>query len=228
MSNYKWVKLDDMYAELRKEDFSSVSSFEVNEINPLLMKKLEENGIDFDLEGDGFFEPCRYVLTTIDTKVVEITAPLYEFDLKIGDYVLISESYTEEVNDPNEYELVKSIYFRCCQEVAIEQAKVFEKEFMEKSLDGISSFVKISSNPHRQPNYFYEQYIPTGYIKVCEKNIAFTRDMHDVVFIKSMDAKGKVVTIKVPDLYKGLVIGKGGENIKRIAKLINAKRINVI
>ena len=120
MSNYKWVKLDDMYAELRKEDFSSVSSFEVNEINPLLMKKLEENGIDSDLEGDGFLEPCRYVLTTFDTKIVEITAPLYEFDLKIGDYVLISESYTEEVNDPNEYKLVKSIYFRCCQEVATE------------------------------------------------------------------------------------------------------------
>lgn len=39
MSNYKWVKLDDMYAELRKEDFSSVPSFEVNEIDPLLMKK---------------------------------------------------------------------------------------------------------------------------------------------------------------------------------------------
>ena len=228
MSNYKWVKLDDMYAELRKEDFSSVSSFEVNEINPLQMKKLEENGIDSDFVGDGFFEPCRYVLTTFDTKMVEITAPLYEFNLKTGDYVLISESYTEEVNDPNEYKLVKSIYFRCCQEVATEQSKVFEKEFMEKSLDGISSFVTISSTPDRQPNYFYEQYIPTGYIKVCEKNRAFTRDIHDVVFIKSMDAKGKVVTIKVHDLYKGLVIGKGGENIKRIAKLINAKRINVM
>ena len=208
MSNYKWVKLDDMYAELRKEDFSLVSSFEVNEINPLQMKKLEENGIDSDFVGDGFFEPCRYVLTTFDTKMVEITAPLYEFNLKTGDYVLISESHTQKVNDPNEYGLVKSIYFRCCQEVATEQSKVFEKEFMEKSLDGISSFIKISSNPDRQPNYFYEQYIPTGYIKVCEKNIAFTRDMHDVVFIKNMDAKGKVVTIKVPDLYKGLVIGK--------------------
>jgi len=229
MSNYKWVKLDDTYAELRKEDFSSVPSFEVNEIDPLLMQKLEKNGVDSYLEGDGFFEPLRYVLTSLDTKFIEILAPLYEFDLKIGDYVLISESHTQEVRDPNEYELVKSIYFRCCQEVATEQTEVFEKEFMANSLDdGISSFVIISSNSDRQPNYFYEQYIPTGYIKVCEKNIAFTRDMHDVVFIKNMDAKGKVVTIKVHDLYKGLVIGKGGENIKRIAKLINAKRINVI
>ena len=35
MSNYKWVKLDDMYAELRKEDFSSVSSFEVTGVKSL-------------------------------------------------------------------------------------------------------------------------------------------------------------------------------------------------
>ena len=229
MSNYKWVKLDDMYAELRKEDFSSVSSFEVNEIDSLLMKKLEENGIDSYLEGDGFFEPCRYVLTAVDTKVVEITAPLYEFDLKIGDYVLISKSYTEEVRNPDEYELVKSIYFRCCQEVATEQAKVFEKEFKAKSLDdGISSLITTFSIPDYEPNRCYEQYIPTGYIKVCEKNLPFTHNRHNVVFIKKMDAKGKVVTIKVHDLYKGLVIGKGGENIKRIAKLINAKRINVM
>ena len=81
MSNYKWVKMSDNYTELRKEDFSSVHGFEVNEINPLIMKKLEENGIDYELEGDSFLEPCRYVLTTFDTKIVEITAPLYEFDL---------------------------------------------------------------------------------------------------------------------------------------------------
>lgn len=43
-----------------------------------------------------------------------------------------------------------------------------------------------------------------------------------------MDAHGKVVDIIVPNEFKGLVIGKSGENIKRIAKLINAKRINVI
>lgn len=228
MSNYKWVKMSDNYTELRKEDFSSVHGFEVNEINPLIMKKLEENGIDYELEGDSFLEPCRYVLTTFDTKIVEITAPLYEFDLKIGDYVLISESYTDEENNPNEYELVKSIYFRCCQEVADEQAKVFEDLFNERTLDGISSVVTISSNPDRQPNYFYEQYIPTEYIKVCEKNIPFTRDKHDVVFIKKMDAKGQVVTIKIDDFYKGLVIGKGGENIKRISRMINARKIKVI
>ena len=48
------------------------------------------------------------------------------------------------------------------------------------------------------------------------------------VFIKKMNAKGKVVTIKVHDFYKGLVIGKGGKNIKKVAALINAKYIKVI
>lgn len=229
MSNYKWVKMSDSYTELRQEDFSSVPSFEVNDIDPILEKKLEENGIDsWIIEGDVFLEQYRSVLGISGRKSVAITAPLYEFDLDSEQYVLISETYTDEAIDPSEYELVKETYFRCSEEVAHEQAKIFEEQFIEKSLDGISSFVTISSNFYQEPNYFYEQYIPEGYIKVCEKNCSFTRVKHDVVFIKKMDAKGQTVTIKLHDLYKGLAIGKGGENIKRIAKLINAKRINVI
>ena len=229
MSNYKWVKMSDNYVELRKEDFSSVPSFEVNEIDPILMKKLEENEIDHWLEGDGFLEACQYVLSAIDRKFVTIIAPLYEYDLNSGEFVLLSETYTDETVDPAEYEQVKETYYRCIEEVANEQAKIFEEQFIEKTLDdGISSFVTISSDPYDEPNYFYEQYIPEGYIKVCERNCPFTRTRHEVVFIKKMDANGQVITIKVHDLYKGLVIGKGGENIKRISKLINAKRINVI
>lgn len=229
MSNYKWVKMSDNYVELRKEDFSSVPSFEVNEINPILMKKLRENGIDSWIEDDVFSEDCRYVLTAVDSKVVTITAPLYEFDLDTGSFILIAESYSEVTNDPAEYEWVKETYLRCIEEVVSEQAKIFEEQFKEKSLDdGISSFMTISSDSYQEPNYFYEQYIPEGYIKVCARNCPFTRVKHEVVFIKKMDAKGQPVTIKVHDLYKGLVIGQDGENIKRIAKMINAKRINVI
>ena len=40
MSNYKWVKISANYVELRKEDFSSVPSFEVNNLDPILMKKM--------------------------------------------------------------------------------------------------------------------------------------------------------------------------------------------
>lgn len=228
MSNYKWVKMSDEYVQLRKEDFSWLPNCQVNDIDPILMKKLEDNGIDSSVEGDGFLEACSYVLSAVDQKVIMITAPLYEFNLDTGSFVLISESYTDEAIDPAEYEWVKATYSLCVEDVASEQAEVFEKLFIEKTLDGISSVVTISSNPYKEPNYFYEQYIPKGYIKVCERNCPFTRVKHDVVFIKKMDAKGQEVTIKVPDLYKGLVIGKSGENIKRITKQINAKRINVI
>lgn len=231
MSNYKWVQMSEGCIELRKDDFSSISFLEVNlnSMNPLLLDKLDDNRVDAFIEGDGVFETPRYVLNAIDRKFVTITAPLYEYDLDSGEFVLISESYTDEVIDPAEYEWVKKTYLHCVEEVASEQIKIFKEQFMEKSLDdGISSFVTISSDPDLEPNYFYEQYIPEGYIKVCEKNCPFTRTRHEVVFIKKMDAKGQTVTIKIHDLYKGLVIGKGGENIKRIAKLINAKRINVI
>lgn len=223
--------MSEGYVELRKEDFSSISFLKVNlnSMNPLLLDKLNDNGIDTFIEGDGVFETPRYVLNAIDRKFVTITAPLYEYDLNSGKFVLISESYTDDAIAPAEYEWVKETYYRCVEEVTNEQARIFEEQFMEKSLDdGISSVITISSDPDREPNYFYEQYIPEGYIKVCERNCPFTRTKHDVVFIRKMDAKGQTVTIKIADLYKGLVIGKGGENIKRIAKLINAKRINVI
>lgn len=228
MSNYKWVKMSDEYVQLRKEDFSQIPSFEVNNIDTILMKKFEDNGIDSSVKREDFLEDCSYVLSAVDQKVIMITAPLYELNLDTDSYVLIAESYTDEAIDPAEYELVKKTYSRCVEEVASEQAEVFEKLFMEKTLDGISSIVTISSNPYEEPNYFYEQYIPKGYIKACEKNYPFTCLKHDVVFIKKMDAKGQAITIKVPDFYKGLVIGKGGENIKKIANQINAKRINVI
>ena len=228
MSNYRWVKMGDGNVQLRKEDFSCISKFTVNKIDPILKEKLENNGIDFWTEGDGFFENCRYVLSEINQKVVTITAPLYKFEPDANSFVLISETYTDETINPVEYEWVKKIYLRCAKEVFSEQAEVFEEEFMEHSLDGISSFVTISSDYYQDPNYFYEQYIPEGYIKVCERNCPFSSIKRDVVFIKKMDAKRQGITIKVHDLYKGLVIGKGGENIKRIANMINAKKINVI
>lgn len=228
--NYKWVKLDDYYTVLRNDDFSSVPNFEVNDINPLLMEKLEKNGIDIFLEGDGFLDDCRYVLTLIEPapKSVTITAPLYEFDINSRNYVLLSKSHTQDVSDPDEYDLVKAIYFRCCEEVAKEQASIFEKLFEEKSSDNISSFVTISTNPHRDPNYFYEEYIPDGYITICRRHHPFLYERFDYVFIKKFNANGRIVTIKIPDLYKGLVIGKNGENIKKIANMINARKIIVI
>ena len=126
------------------------------------------------------------------------------------------------------YDFAKEIYSHCVEEVASEQAKIFKEIFIKNSLDGISSIITICSDSYEDTNDFFEQYIPKEYIKVCEKNYPFTCTKHEVVFIKEMDAKSQTVNIKIPDLYKGLVIGKGGENIRRIAKMINASKINVI
>lgn len=225
MSNYKWVKESEKYVDLRTEEFRSTSflSLPLAVLNPLLLNKLSENGIGYDFEGD------TVELFAIDREIVTITAPLYEFKLDTGKFELLEESYTNTSIDPTKYEWVEETYLRCVKEVANEQAKIFEEQFMEKSLDdGNSAVIDISSDIFEEPSSFYSLYIPKGYIKVCERNLSYTRITHEIVFIKKVDAKGQTFTIKVPDLYKGLVIGKGGENIKKIAKMINAKRINVI
>lgn len=230
MSNYKWVKMSDNYAELRQEDFSSVPRLEVNDLDPFLMKKLEDNGINYWLDGDSILGTQRYVLERVDKKFVTITAPLYEFNLDTGDFKVLEETYTDEVIDPAGCEQVKETYYRCVKEVTSEQAKIFEEMFARNSLDnGLSSLMDIASYHFQSTRYFYSQYIPEGYIKVCEKKWLGNSDsMHTVIFIKKMDAKGQDVTIKIIDPFKGLTIGKGGENIKRVAKMINARRINVI
>lgn len=75
MSNYKWVKESERYVDLRTDDFKSTSflSVPLAILNPLLLKKLSENGMGYDFEGD----TCELFAT--DRKFVTITAPLYEF-----------------------------------------------------------------------------------------------------------------------------------------------------
>ncbi len=230
MSNCKWVRICEGYEVLRREDFSSFPSFEVNLIDPILMKKLKENRIGFDTGGGSLLGGYRDRLFSIEENYSVITAPLYEYNSEKDKYVLISDTYTGETIDPiREYERIKETYARCKKEVAEEQKEIFERLFEEASIDGgISSRVTISTSFYEEPHYFNEKYVPEEYVKVCERNCPFSRYRHEVVFIRKMDAKGKNVTIKIHDFYKGLVIGKGGENIKRIAKAINAKRINVI
>lgn len=226
MSNYKWVQESTQHIGLRSENFLiSTGFFSVPSasMNPLLKQELDDNGIDWYNNGES------YELTAIDKRFVKITAPLYQLNIHTNNFDLLQNAYTDYTIDPLQREWVKEIYLSCVKKVAIDQAKVFEEKFKENSLDeGISSVVTISLDSDKEPYHFYQQYVPKNYIKVCEKNCPWAYYRHEVVFIKKMDAKGQAVTIKVNDLYKGLVIGKSGENIKKIAKMINARRINVI
>ena len=229
MSNYKWVKTYEGEV-LRREDFSPFPIFSVKSIDPILMKKLLNNDIDVDIAGDEILEDSRYELFSRKRRVIKIIAPLYKYNRETDQYDLISDAYTGEVVDAVfEYEQIKEKYNQCKKEIAEEQKKIFEELFEKASLDGgISSCVTISSPFYAESHYFNEKYVPKGYIEVCVRKCPFDRNRQDIVFLRKIDAKGQVVTIKVQDIYKGLVIGTGGMNIKMIAKEINAKMIKVL
>ena len=146
-----------------------------------------------------------------------------------GKYVKISDSFTGKTTDPTLYDWVKSEIEICHQEVKEEQKKRFLNLFNKNSLDGgKTSWMHITPYRYTDDISFKEKYIPEGFLKVCEKYNIYNYDLKDIFFIKKMDAHGKAVDIIVPNEFKGLVIGKKGQNIKCIAHLINAKRVNVI
>ena len=96
MSNYKWVKESERYIDLRSEDFISTSFFSVPSalMNPLLRHELDDNGVDCCIDG----ESCE--LTAIDRRIVEITAPLYQFNIYTGNFDLLQDAYTDDTIDP--------------------------------------------------------------------------------------------------------------------------------
>ena len=216
MLNYKWVLLRENYAVLKNEDFSDVPlKFKVPfiEIDATLKSYLEGCGIQMfiDICGDG-----HYYLS-IRTKMEEtitITAPLYRKKTDTGEYVLIEEAHKEETIDPYEYQRIKETYEECKEEAIRKHQKLFEQLFNQETIDGKCASIVVTNN------------VPEEYIKICERRIA--NKYYEALYIKKMDAKGKPIEIKTRFRSKGIIVGKGGRNIKTIAKLINAEYINVI
>lgn len=222
MSNYKWVRCTNGSVILTDENFCELTFPEVDDLDNLLKAKLRQHGLHSSEQ------TCRIFNPTDLLHMVDITAPLFKYEYN-DQYVKILDSLTRSTTIPSYFFRLREELIKCENEVKEEQEKQFTKLFEENSLDGgISSRIIISSDSYKEPNYFYEKYIPKGYIKIYDKQFLFSYTRHDCVFIKHIDAKGRNVTITVPDFYKGLIIGKGGKNIKRIADMINAKRINVI
>lgn len=125
MENYKWIKTSTDVAELRREDFSSIPSLKLNKLDPLLMEKLEERGVDYFVEGGTILGECYYVLMLKNINRVKITAPLYQYNVSSCEYKLITNSYTQITNDPNEYEILTQIYLECCEKIKKEQLKKY-------------------------------------------------------------------------------------------------------
>lgn len=122
-----------------------------------------------------------------------------------------------EINDPDEKELVE----RIIKEIEQRKVKDNEQEFIDefkKRGDGITGIMTIGGT-----NKF--QSIPSQFVELARKRVGNTADHRqnrthtDDVFLLDREkiAGKKNISINVPSDYKGFVIGKGGENIKRIS-----------
>lgn len=228
MLNYKWVLIRENYAVLKNEDFSDVPlKFKVPfiEIDATLNSYLKGCGIQMfiDVDGDGQYYLSRE--TKMETTIT-ITAPLYRKNPDTGEYVLIEEAHKEETIDPYEYQRIKETYEECKEEAIRKHQKLFEQLFNQETIDGKCASIVVTKNPLSSDKAFYEKNVPDEYIKVCDRRIA--NKYYEALYIKKLDAKGKPIEIKTRFRNKGIIVGKGGRNIKTIAKLINAEYINVI
>lgn len=229
MSNYKWVTyviVSDRKYSLRDCNFDILEFPEINYRDELLDEKFKEHNLYVYHDEDAV---CRVHLCGLNYKCIYVTAPLYE-QKENGNYVKISDSFTGYTLNPMLYDWAKTEIKKCYQEVKKEQEERFLKIFTENSLDsGKTSWLHITPFRYYTDDIsFKERYIPEGFLKVCEKHDIYNPDLKDIFFMKKINAHGKVITITVPNEFKGLVIGKNGQNIKNISHLINAKRINVI
>lgn len=123
-----------------------------------------------------------------------------------------------DVNDQNEREKVLRIIEEARREEKNEEIKEFVDEFKSKG-DGIFAVMDTGGRGKYQS-------IPERFKVLASMRIADTQDYRQNrshtyanAIIDTEAVKGKKsITIKVPDNMKGLVIGKGGSNIKRISE----------
>ena len=229
MKKYNWVKRENGTTTLRKENFGNLCWPSIKTIDYLLKEKLKDNGVEALVDFDMF--SFKYELVPESIKYSFVTAPLYVYVEETKEFNLVSDSYTGKTIEPSQYDEVSEIHKRSIKELKKDQSEKFFELFNLKSLDdGLTAMIIVSSNESEKDafNGFLEKYIPENdLVRIVEKYNFYDNTRTEVLFMKKFDAQGISVTIKTPEDCKGLVIGKGGENIKRIATIINARRINV-
>lgn len=123
-----------------------------------------------------------------------------------------------EVNDQNKRQEVLQIIEKVKQEEINKKDQEFVDEFKSRG-DGVTGLMKIGGK---------EKYkkVPGRFKVLTEVRVANTQDhrqnlshTYDYLLIDTEAIKGKkMIEIEVPNELKGLVIGKGGQNIKRISQ----------
>lgn len=123
-----------------------------------------------------------------------------------------------EINDQDEKAKVEKIIEDACQAERDKEIQEFIDEFKSK---GDGTFAVIDTGGREK-----YQSIPDRFKVLASMRIANTQDhrqnrshTYSNALIDTEAVKGrKSIRIKVPDKMKGLVIGKGGQNIKRISE----------
>ncbi len=123
-----------------------------------------------------------------------------------------------EISDKDKKEEVKKIIKEVWQEEADKQIQDFINEFKSKG-DGVTALMQTGGTEKYQS-------IPDRFKVLASIRIANTQDhrqnlshTYENLLLDTEAIKGrKSITIKIPDNIKGLVIGKGGSNIKRISE----------
>ncbi len=121
-----------------------------------------------------------------------------------------------EVNDQSKREEVQKIIDGVRQEERNKEIQDFVNEFKSKG-DGVTALVRTGGMEKYQS-------VPSRFKELVSMRVANTQDSrqnrshtYENLLLDTEAIQGKKsITVKVPDNMKGLVIGKGGSNIKRL------------
>ena len=217
MADYNWVatpKGDLVEYTLINNEFREFIYPIIRRLDNLLEEKLKAAGFTCYYDKVNNY----YKAYPNDLTLTEVTAPLFE--LRNGEYIKIADSFTSKTLHPDKYVEFNKAVKKCRKELVEEQTKIFDKLYSENSLDGgLTSCIIIGEDG------FNKHYIPEGYLIIAQLNCSDTKQK--VVLIKKQYFCEDRITIKVPDDMKSLVLGPGGENIKKIAKKLHIYYIHV-
>ncbi|HOQ79055.1 MAG TPA: KH domain-containing protein [Candidatus Absconditabacterales bacterium] len=205
---------------------------------------LQERGYRLTHQGrSGFASRNRYIISKPSPQVISTKAPLLiqcrmdkdekeKFGIVSSDnssswqIIWTGEMQEKEIISPNEIKEVKDIIEKAKHELKQRRVKRMD-EHIKSQKNGFISIVDIGGGPED----FHEYDIPENYLIIAQKRIACTQDYrrnithtYSVVLIDTNAIQGKsFIKIKIPDEYKGLVIGKGGGNIKSLCEKLKCR-----
>jgi len=214
----------------------------ISESEEDVAKILQEWGYVLTREGrSGFKNRNKLIVEKKNSKTIEIEAPLLisgtlspEQKKQVGlkpilttgeDYLVDTEKeYVGKIIAKEEIEEVEEAIDKAFKEARDRYEKKFIDAFLKASKDGISAIIRVGG--YEELSYWR---IPKRFVVLGQKIVSYTQDLrqershtYDIILLDKEKIDGKkYIEIEIPDEYKGIVIGKGGGNIKKIGRELN-------